>query len=376
MTMNFLTKGKDERIAAATLLTFRICILLFSAILTLKTAGPLSYLNGLILLSFGIYQVLAVLMYRPVMSIGLTRVLFCSADLLIAQMVIFLTGGIYSPFIPCIFIPVFALHFIYRYKGFIYGLMGCAVSAGVIHLVSKGTLPAVFSSSISIGMSQAMSLFVTGISIVLFYAIPYFVLKQYFYNSCQLKSMEQKYNDLDDMNSKLLVLYEMTGRFNFENGIAQVMDRLLALCNELFRAERICIFLIRSGEVEIYGKPSPEEKEHIYQLIMEQKKANHQEEGREYILQEGTLVIPLIRGSRTDGVLSLNGWDQHEISNKEAILFSMIANMICTYLENLEYIECLQMKHIPDTSILLNHLDSGKPVRGILDKRIVEHEFQ
>jgi hypothetical protein len=367
MRMDYPAKRKSERLSIAVLLIVRVCILLFCTILAIKTEGPLFYFKDIILLSFGIYQLLAVLMYLPVMSIGLARILFCGADLLIAQLAVFMTGGIHSPFFPCIFLPIFALHFIYRLKGLAFGLLGCVVSAGGILLASKGTLPAAAPASASLGMSLG----IIGAGVILCYIVPYFTLKQYLYNSYQLKNLEQKYNDLDDLNNKLLMLHEMTGRFNFENGISQVMDRLLALCNDLFQAESICIFLIRSGEVEIYGRPAPEEKENIYQLIMEQKKTNRQDEGREYILQEGSLVIPLIRGARTDGVLSLNGWDQYEISHKEAILFSMIANMICTYLENLEYVEALQARLIPDTSILLNHLESGKPVKGILDKRIV-----
>jgi len=38
---------------------------------------------------------------------------------------------------------------------------------------------------------------------------------------------------------------------------------------------------------------------------------------------------------------------------------------------NLEYVEYLKNKALPDTSVILNQLDSGKPVKGILDKRIV-----
>ena len=35
------------------------------------------------------------------------------------------------------------------------------------------------------------------------------------------------------MNSKLRS-YEMTGRFNYEDGIAHIMDKLLALCRDIF----------------------------------------------------------------------------------------------------------------------------------------------
>ena len=360
-----ICENKEERAVTVTLLLFRTGVFLFSVLLVIKTEGPLQYWKGILLLCFGIYQTLVACMFRPVMSIGSARLLFCSADLLITQTAIFLTGGITSPFIPCIFMPVFTLHFLYGKKGIALGVLSCLASAGAIFLVSKGTLP------VAGNMDMDVSLAVIGISVILFYIIPYLALRKYFVNSSRLIRLEEKNDDLDDMNNKLMVLYEMTGRFNYENGIAQIMDRLLALCNELFRTDRICIFLIRNGEVEIYGNPAPEEKENIYQLIMEQKKGTHPEESKEYILQEGSLAIPLIRGSRIDGVLSLNGWDQHEITDKEAILFSLIANMICTYLENLEYVESLQLKHIPDTSVLLNHLDSGKAVKGILDKRIL-----
>jgi hypothetical protein len=367
--MNFrMFKGfKSERILTAILLLFRISVLLFSVLLTLRADGLLGSLKDIILFTFCIYHFTALCFFWPVMNIGLTRLLFCSADLLIAQAIIFMTGGIYSPFIPCIFIPVFTLHFIYKVKGLAFGLLGCLVSGGGILLVSKGNLPIMLPDMMSLGTSMA----VIAISMVLFYITPYFALKQFYFNSYRLRTMEEKYDDLNDMNSKLLILYEMTGRFNFENGIGQVMDRFLTICNELFKAERISIFLIRHGEVEVYGQTTPEEKENIYSQIMAQQKGGLQDEGREYYFESNTLMIPLMRGSRTDGILSIYGWDQQKISNKEAILFTMIANMICTYLENLEYVDYLQSRNIPETSKIINHLESGKAVKGILDKRIL-----
>jgi hypothetical protein len=120
---------------------------------------------------------------------------------------------------------VFTLHFIYKVKGLAFGLLGCLVSGGGILLVSKGNLPIMLPDMMSLGTSMA----VVAISMVLFYITPYFALKQFYFNSYRLRTMEEKYDDLNDMNSKLLILYEMTGRFNFENGIGQVMDRFLTI---------------------------------------------------------------------------------------------------------------------------------------------------
>lgn len=370
MTYTYPTKGKkNERLITYILLVFRNSILLFSAMLVLNSGGiGLSLdLSGIVLVCFGTFQILASLMYIQIMKNGLGRLLFCGADMLMAQMAVFLTGGIYSPFIVCSMIPIFTLHFIYKTRGIVYGMLMYLISSAAILLTSKGNLPILAGNE-----NVTLSLVVIAISLIVFYIIPHYALRQYFYNSFKVKSLEDKYNYLDDINSKLLVLYEMTGRFNYECGIAQVMERMLVVCKDIFKVERVCIFLIRSGEVEIYGKPTPQEKEDIYRLIMEQKTGIHQQEEIKYFYDEGVTMIPIVRGAMIDGVLSLNGWQENEFSNKEVILFTMAASMICTYLENLEYVESLlPPPHHNDTSILVNHLDSGKLVKGILDKRII-----
>ncbi|HHY83303.1 MAG TPA: hypothetical protein GX505_11615 [Clostridiales bacterium] len=357
--------GHFNKVPTKVLLAYRVCILLYLLLIVLKTELQLNLKRDFVIVCLGIYQMLAACMFHQVMKIPVARLLMCIADLLTAQTAVLLTGGSMSLFIPCVFIPIFTLHIIYGIKGLVGGLMGLiAGSSAYVIFINNSQLS--FEEALNGGSSMAAA----AISLLILYIIPYLALNHYIRTTNQLKNLENRYEELDNMNSKLLVLYEMTGRFNFENTVAQVMDRLLALCGELFQAERICVFLIRGGEVEIYGKSTPQEKEDIYRLIMEQKK-NDKDEGREYILREDALVIPLIRGTRTDGVLYFHGWKQKEITNRDAILFSMMANMLCTYLENLEYVESLQQRLLPETSILLSHLDSGKSVKGILDKRIV-----
>jgi hypothetical protein len=349
------------------LLLFRVCVLIFSALLILKTDGFFQNGKGL-LLCFGIYQVLVFCMFRPIIHIGPATLLFCGADLLITLTLLFLTGGIASPLSPCIFLPIFTLHVLYGIRGMVSGLAGCVLCIGTVSRIP----PEFFKLAVNAGrMDETMGLMVTGISVVLFYVLPYILWKQYSTRSDRLKTLKKKNTDLGDMNRKLMALYEMAGKLRCDADTGEVMNRLLALCNELFWVERSCIFLIRNGEVETYGKPSAGEKENIYQLILEYRKGDSPKEEKEYILQEHSLAVPLIRGPHINGVLSLSGWNRAEITGGEAILFSMIANLLCTYLENMEYMSSLHPKHTSETSVLLNQLDSGKSVRGILDKRIL-----
>ena len=247
--------------------------------------------------------------------------------------------------------------------------------AGLLLTWAAGFFSAGRFMQIRIGNAGA-DLILLGIMLILTYIVPYLFSVQFSRLDRQLEGLKDKYNDLNIMNSRLLILYEMTGRLKYEYGIAQVMEKLLALCREIFPAQSICIFLIRSGEVEIYGRPAPEEKEEIYNLIMEQKKNTAIRDENEYIIRENFLVIPLIRGNRTDGVLCFNGWKQQEITKRDAVMLTMIANMVSTYLENLEYVETLRNRLLPDTSVIVNQLDSGKPVKGILDKRIVNGSLE
>jgi len=351
------------------LLIHRLCALLFSVLYVLKAGLPGQKNLDLILFGFGIYQFLMLLMFWQVMKLKAARILLCISDLLMACGIVLLTGNVKSPFLSCLIIPVFAMHFIYGWKGLISSIAGLLVTSAV-SLISAGNLIHFSNQNLT------MDLIIMGMIFILYYVIPFLFFTQFIRLDSQLAGLKVKYNELNSMNSKLLVLYEITGRMKYEYGITQVMDKLLVLCREIFPAEKICIFLIRNGEVEIYGKPTPQEKEDIYNLIMEQKKNTSIRDEHEYILRENALVIPLIRGTRTDGVLSFNDWHQQEITNRDAVLLTMIANVVSTYLENLEYVESLRNKLIPETSVIMNHLDSGKPVKGILDKRIVSGSLE
>ncbi len=351
------------------MLVHRACVFMFSILLFLKTGLPAHPNADLVLLGFGIYQILVLIMFWPVMKLKAARLLLCASDLLMASAAAVLTGNMASPFLACILIPLFAMHYIYGWKGLLSGL------AGLLLTWAAGFFSAGRFMQIRIGNAGA-DLILLGIMLILTYIVPYLFSVQFSRLDRQLEGLKDKYNDLNIMNSRLLILYEMTGRLKYEYGIAQVMEKLLALCREVFPAQSICIFLIRSGEVEIYGRPAPEEKEEIYNLIMEQKKNTAIRDENEYIIRENFLVIPLIRGNRTDGVLCFNGWKQQEITKRDAVMLTMIANMVSTYLENLEYVETLRNRLLPDTSVIVNQLDSGKPVKGILDKRIVNGSLE
>lgn len=83
-------------------------------------------------------------------------------------------------------------------------------------------------------------------------------------------------------------------------------------------------------------------------------------------------MIPLVRGTRLDGVLSIHERGLTDLSQDEALLLTLAANIICTYLENLEYLQGLtasQTEH--DNGIIMSQLHSGKHVKGRLDRRIL-----
>ena len=357
-----------KKSTAAVMFLFRVCLLLFFLIMTLQKYEWGYLPRDPVLLSFGIYQILIAAMYWFIMKISRLRILLCIADMLIIQVNVLLTGGLYSPFLVCLCIPVFTLHTIYGIQGLVGGIMGSL--AGFSLVISD-----------LIDMQAALPnisdrLIVIGIGLILFYIIPFIILNRGVYIFYQLQAWKNSYRELDQMNNKLLAVFEMTGRFRLDMDITQIMDRLLVLCNELFSAEEICIFLIRNGEVEIYGShPNVEEKEGIYQMIVEQKSNKLIEVEREFIFRENTLVIPLIRGTQIDGVLYFRDWEQFEITNKDAVLFTMIANMVCTYLESLEYVASLNNMPSANDCVILKRLDSGKAVKGILDKRIISQEL-
>ena len=352
----------------STILLIRICLLLFCTVLALQSDVRGYIPINVILLSYGLYQIIVLGMYWFLMKISAARMLLSTADMLIIQIFILISGGLNSPFLICLCIPVFTMHFLYGIRGLVGGVAGVLLGFTAM-IPAMGNMP---NSIISI----SDILIINGIGLILFYIIPYIMLSRGVKNVSQLQSLQKENCELDKMNHKLLALFEMAGRFRLEKDMAQIMNRLLTLCSELFSSEGICIFLIRGGEVEIYGTPpTAEEKEGIYQMIIELKNKSLQEAKNDYVFCENALVIPLIRGTRTDGILYLSSWNHREITNGDTVLFTMIANMVCTYLENLDYVEVIKAQSLSNTSILLNHLDSGKPVKGILDKRIISQEL-
>lgn len=351
-----------------TMLLIRICLLLFSIVLTLQTDGWGQFPRDVVLLSYALYHIIVLGMYWLIMKISAGRILISVADILVTLIFIPISRGLNSPFLICLCIPVFTLHFLFGIRGLLGGIIGVVVGFLAI-------LPAVQSVADAI-LNISDMLIINGIGLILFYIIPYNLLNRGVMNLDQLHSLQKEKSELDNTNHKLLALLEMAGRFQLEKGMAQIMNRLLRLCSELFSSDEVCIFLIRGGEVEIYGTPpTAEEKEGIYQMIIEQKNKSLQEAKNDYVIRKNALVIPLIRGTRTDGILYFSSWNHREISNGDAVLFTMIANMVCTYLENHDYVEVIKTQSLSNTSILLNHLDSGKPVKGILDKRIISQEL-
>lgn len=350
------------------MLLIRVCLLLFCLVLALQMDTGVYFPRDVILLSYGLYQVLVLGMYWFLIKTSAACTLLAASDMLITQMFVLLSGGLNSPFLICLCIPVFAVHYLYGTRGLIGGILG--VMAGF-----SAMIPALKYTPAEI-LSVSDKFIINGIGLVIFYIISYRLLKRGVNIYDELQNSKRDNSELDQINHKLVALFEMTGRFRFDKGIAQIMDRLVTLCSNLFCAEGACIFLIRGGEVEIYGElPTAEEKEEIYQMIIEQRNQSIQEVRNNYVFRENTLVIPLIRGTRTDGVLYFSSWNQLEITKGDAVLFTMIANMICTYLENLDYVEALRNQSLSNTSVILNQLDSGKPVKGVLDRRIISQEL-
>lgn len=352
----------------STMLLIRVCLLLFCTVLALQTDARGYFPMSVILLSYGLYQIIVLGMYWFLMKISAARILLSTADMLIIQIFILISGGLNSPFLICLCIPVFTMHFLYGVRGLIGGTVGVLVGFSAM-------IPAITNMPDAILNIWDM-LMINGIGLILFYVIPYTLLSRGVKNTDQLQNLQKEHCELDKMNHKLLALFEMAGRFRLDKGITQNMNRFFPFCSELFSSEGVCIFLIRSGEVEIFGTPpTAEEKEGIYQMILEQRNKSTKESKNDFVFREKALVIPLIRGNRTDGILYFSYWNKREITNGDSVMFTMIANMLCTYLENLDYLEVIKTQSLSNTSILLNHLDSGKPVKGILDKRIISQEL-
>jgi len=289
------------------------------------------------LIAMCIYEGLAAAAYKQVMMHIFTQLLLCIADTLTAMTAVYLTGGIESPFIYCLIIPVFTLNFLYRFKGLASGTALVIAGYLLFSVLSGGELLPV------LGVSSPT---LAGIcfSFSVFYLIPFFGIRYYFRSIIAVRNLEDKCSSLNSINKRLLSLYEMTGKLSLYYPVQHVMNKMADICMDIFGAGRVCIFLILRGEIEVYGSPTPQEKENIYRLIVEQQGKLKDQPLKSFFYDDGTAMVPVVRGMHLDGVLSIHERSRAELKKEEVLLLSMAANILSTYLENLEFVDGLTVK--------------------------------
>lgn len=348
------------------LLVYRAALLLAAGVFLLRdprqSAGL--HLEILIFIVLCMYESMIALAYRQAMAGENTRLLLISADLMIACIVLSVTGVWGSPLLLYGLIPIFALQYVYRQVGLWTGL---AVFIGM-GLYLNGT---VLRWRIQ-GPSRPSEYIVLVLTILVFYVLPLLALRRYDQQLSRISALEQEKRRLCGVQDQLLSLLKLSGRLCYEHTESSVFNGMIPVFKEVFSAERICIFLIRRGEVEVYGSPTRQEKENIYQLIVRQRQQTAEPRGPIPFYDAGTAMVPLMRGNRLDGVLSFHERRQTELSREEALLLTLSVHLLCTYLENLEYLDGLTASGSDhDSGVLMHQLSSGRPVKGRLDRRIL-----
>lgn len=362
------------------LFLYRLGVLLFSIIMTLQgqIRGALLDQDWLVILCYGAFQVLVPLFFIAAIK-ARAFYLFAFADILIGCLLVAYTGGLSSPLLTCLFISVFSLHFLYGLRGLI----------GAIATLALGQVAIFFSGGLIDGPIwldwKLLYIPTTLLTIVIVYIIPSILVKRYYYLSYTNGSLKDRLQGVDSLNTRLLVLFEMMGKLSYEAGLNQNMDKIHLVAKEVFDCQRACIYLIVAGKHYSYGDTSREEKAEIYKLIDEiskkdeGKRAGKREDIKGYepatLLEarKDSMMVPIISAAKLDGVICLYNLKSKPMTSREAILITVITNMVSSYLRNLEYLESISYKR--DTSVKINQLDSGKAVKGILDKRIVSHNL-
>ncbi|HZK33750.1 MAG TPA: hypothetical protein VFD33_00380 [Bacillota bacterium] len=359
--------SSDRKTHAKILLVYRIGVLFFASILTLERwlSGSLSGLDQKIIIAYGIFQLIVPLFYLPaILSKALP--MFAFADIVTASLVVFYTGGISSPLVACCFISIFALHFLWGIRGLIHGMVALFSSLAAIFFIGGIQLEAIW---LGAGVFNILSI---GLFIITAYIIPCIAVRKYYYLTYSKKGLEERLEDMDDINTRLLLLFEMMGRMSYEAGLNQNVEKILLVVKEVFASKRACLSLIVNGELYNYGQTTREEKAEIYSLIggfsSKDEIASDHKNG-DFAGSDDSILVPVMSGTKLDGVLCLFGLVDKRISGREAILITVATNAISSYIHNLEYLESVSFHR--DTSVKISQLDSGKAVKGVLDKRIV-----
>lgn len=322
--------GKNRIRVNVIMQTFRWAALLFSLMIIIIRGGTplLENFNGVVLLILSLYSLIVSFIYPVAVKRGFTMTLISLTDILISVSAVAMTGQWSSPFIFYSFIPVFNSAILYKGKGALKAIGGYILLCIFLRLASGG--------AVSYWFNSVETFILLTIQIVLFNIFYIYSSMLFLWNNHKeemIRNYEESSIRFEENSKKMMRLCDAACGMSRKYNIEDVMDTLLEIGKEIFNTEDACIFLLNEGYIQGYGDISSQDHKNIKRFIMEYSESHGDFKSLETYNYDGGSIIPLIRGNVLDAVILLKSGNVMGLTREDALQFTMVANIISTYLE-------------------------------------------
>lgn len=316
----------SQRQITSFLVLYRWTTLLFSLMVVFIQGGyrllwDLELIFFVVLL---IYNSLLTFFYSEIMLRNIAAKFMTFGDTILSVFVVTLTGELTSPYFFYSLSAIFAHAYLYEIRGAVEGVIAYILSFLAVSLIHGG------GRSLSIDSMGSVIIFaVQGILFGVFCGIP----------SMLLHHLDKKSRKLDESRKNLLYLHEVACMLKVSQSIQEMIRRLMEVSRKIFKEQEIYICLIKEEGIQVFGVPPEQDREDMETILGDYMAEWENIHNRTPYYAEGMILVPISRNLRLDGVICLKEARGERMPGEEAMLYTVIANMISTYLENTQLVE-------------------------------------
>jgi len=271
-----------------------------------------------------IYNSLLTFFYSEIMLRNIAAKFMTFGDTILSVFVVTLTGELTSPYFFYSLSAIFAHAFLYEMRGALEGVIAYILSFLSVSLLHGG------GRSLSVDSMGTVIIFaVQGILFGVFCGIP----------SMLLHHLDKKSQKLDESRKNLLYLHEVACMLKLSQSIQEMVRSLMEVSRKIFKEQEIYICLIREEGIQIFGVPPERDREDMERILGAYMREWENVHNRTPYPAEGMILVPISRNLRLDGVICLKETHGERMSGEDAMLYTVLVNMISTYLENTRLVE-------------------------------------
>lgn len=271
-----------------------------------------------------IYNGLLTFFYSEIMLRNIAAKFMTFGDTILSVFVVTLTGELTGPYFFYSLSAIFAHAYLYEIRGAVEGVIAYILSFLAVSLIHGG------GRSLSIDSMGSVIIFaVQGILFGIFCGIPSMLLHQ----------LDKKSRKLDESRKNLLYLHEVACMLKISQSIQEMVRRLMEVSRKIFKDQEIYICSVREEGIQVFGVPPERDREDMERALGAYMAEWENMHDRAPYYAEGMTLIPISRNFHLDGLICLKEVRGERISGEDAMLYTVLANMISSYLENSRLVE-------------------------------------